>query len=277
MTATVTAEKPANFPRRYPVAGILASATTYAEATACIIEAARMGRSMLVAATSVHGVALGNIDHEFGGKLNAFDVLTPDGQPVRWALNWLHGAGLADRVYGPWLMLHVCEAAAREGLKVYLYGARPQALKRLVERLPKMVPGLQLAGSYSPPFRLTSLEEDAASLQRIIDSGADILFVGISTPRQETWAHRNRAGLAMPIVCVGAAFDLHAGMVKMAPRWMQDRGLEWLFRVTHEPRRLGRRYATYPPVFVLMVARQYIAERVLSRPSDYIGRRGVTR
>jgi exopolysaccharide biosynthesis WecB/TagA/CpsF family protein len=249
-------------PERFRVAGVLASATTYAETTARVIEAARARRSLLVAATSVHGATLSALDAEFGRQLNAFDIVTPDGQPVRWALNLLHGAGLRDRVYGPWLMLRVCEAAAQAGLGVYLYGTSPAALGRLVQRLPLLVPGLRIAGYRSPPFRPTTAEEDAEDVRAILASGADILFLGISCPRQERWAYEHRARLPLPILCVGAAFDLHAGTVTMAPRWMQDRGLEWLYRVTHEPRRLWRRYATYPPLYVLLVTQQYLRQRV---------------
>ena len=249
-------------PARFPVAGVSASATTYAETTACVIEAARTHRSLLVAATSVHGATLSALDPEFGRQLATFDIVTPDGQPVRWALNLLHRAGLRDRVYGPWLMLRVCEAAAREGLGVYLYGTSPAALERLLQRLPGLVPGLRIAGFRSPPFRPTTPEEDADDVCDILASGADLLFLGISTPRQERWAYLHRERLPMPILCVGAAFDLHAGTVTMAPRWMQDRGLEWLYRVTHEPRRLWRRYATYPPLYLLLIARQYLDQRL---------------
>ena len=254
-----------SLPPRFLVAGISASATTYAQTTACVVQAGRERRSLLVAATSVHGATLSALDPEFGQQLNAFDIITPDGQPVRWALNLLHHARLADRVYGPWLMLRVCEAAARDGLSIYLYGTSPAKLDRLVERLPVLVPGLHIAGFRSPPFRSTTAEEDADDVRDILASGAHILFLGISCPRQERWAFTHRDLLPLPILCVGAAFDLHAGAVTMAPRWMQDRGLEWLYRVTHEPRRLWRRYATYPPLFVLLIVRQY-ARQLIGRP-----------
>jgi len=252
-------------PERFPVAGIRISRATYASATASIIAAARASRTTLVAATSVHGLTLGSIDPAFGQQLDAFDLLTPDGQPVRWALNLLHRAGLSERVYGPTLMLSVCAAAAREGLGIYLYGSRPEVLELLVRRLPAKVPGLRIAGYRSPPFRPTTADETADDLRDIRASGARILFVGLGCPRQEQWAYAHRFDLDLPIVCVGAAFDFHAGTLRQAPAWMQDHGLEWLFRLLMEPRRLWRRYTKHIPLFVMLVARQYAAAR-LHRP-----------
>ena len=253
------------FPPRYPIAGVLVSGATYESATASIVEAARAGQSALVAATSVHGLTLAAIDPSFGRQLNTFDLVPPDGQPVRWGLNLLHDLRLTDRVYGPTLMLRVCEAAARDGLPIYLYGGRPQVLERLGKRLPALVPGLTIAGLRSPPFRALSPEEDQADTSAIRDSGARIVFVGLGCPRQEQWAFAHRSQLPMPIVCVGAAFDFHAGTLRQAPAWMQARGLEWLFRLLMEPRRLWRRYAKHIPIYVFLLAREYAAKRVLHR------------
>ncbi len=253
------------FPERRPVAGIRITPTTYDEATACILAAARARRPALVAATSMHGLTLGAIEPEFGALLNAFDMLPPDGQPVRWALNLLHGAGLRDRVYGPTLTLRLCEAAAREGLGVYFYGSRPDVLRRLATRLQARVPGLRIAGYRSPPFRPLSPEEDAAAVRDILQSGASLVFVGLGCPRQERWAYAHRDRIPAPLVCVGAAFDFHAGTLAQAPAWMQARGLEWLFRLRMEPRRLWRRYAKHIPIFLALVARQYVAQHLPRR------------
>jgi exopolysaccharide biosynthesis WecB/TagA/CpsF family protein len=193
-------------------------------------------------------------------------MLTPDGQPVRWGLNLLHDLALRERVYGPSLMLRVCEAAVQAQLSVYLYGGRPDVLQRLVRRLPQLVPGLQIAGFCSPPFRALSHDEDEADIQAIRDSGARILFVGLGCPRQEQWAYAHRSQLDLPIVCVGAAFDFHAGVLRQAPPWMQAHGLEWFFRLLMEPRRLWRRYTKHIPVFVFLLAREYAVRRVLRRP-----------
>lgn len=254
------------FPPRYPLAGVMVSGATYASATASVIRAALARRSALVAATSVHGLSMAATDDSFGRQLNSFDMLTPDGQPVRWGLNLLHGLGLRERVYGPTLMLRVCEAAARQGLPVYLYGGRPHVLHRLVERLPGLVPGVQIAGSFSPPFRALTAEEDHAATDAIRQSGARMVFVGLGCPRQEQWAYQHRSELDMPLVCVGAAFDFHAGVLRQAPAWMQANGLEWLFRLLMEPRRLWRRYAKHIPIFIYLLARDYTFRRLLRRP-----------
>jgi exopolysaccharide biosynthesis WecB/TagA/CpsF family protein len=252
-------------PPRFLVAGVFASATTYDNATANVVAAARGGRSLLVAATSVHGVTIAASDPTFRDQLNAFDIVTPDGQPVRWGLNLLHGARLSDRVYGPTLMLRVCESAADNDLSVYFYGSTPAVLERLGASLAARCPGLRIAGFRSPPFRPMTPEEDAADAQAILDSGANIVFVGLGCPRQERWAFSQRERLPMPILCVGAAFDFHAGTLAQAPSWMQRRGLEWVFRLSKEPRRLWRRYARAVPLFVFLLGRQYLAHRLGSR------------
>jgi N-acetylglucosaminyldiphosphoundecaprenol N-acetyl-beta-D-mannosaminyltransferase len=251
-----------SLPPRFPVAGVLVSRTDYAEAAATIIRAAQARVPLVAAATSVHGVAKAALERDFRAVLNDFDLITPDGQPVRWALNLLHGAALAERVYGPTLMLRVCERAAASNLGVYFYGGRNEVLDQLVRRLQARVPQLSIAGAYAPPFRPLTTNEQELEATRIRASGAAIVFVGLGCPKQEWWAHNQRARLGLPLVCVGAAFDFHAGTLRQAPAWMQARGLEWLFRVYMEPRRLWRRYAKHIPIFVAFVSTQYVAERL---------------
>jgi N-acetylglucosaminyldiphosphoundecaprenol N-acetyl-beta-D-mannosaminyltransferase len=250
------------FPARYPVAGVLISDTTYADATRSILAAAQTGQSTLVAATSVHGLVTAVRDAEFRRVLNSFDMLTPDGQPVRWGLNLLARRQLAERVYGPTLMLEVCREAARHGIGVYLYGGKPAVLEQLVERLPQLAPGLRVAGYQSPPFRELTAEEDAASVGDILDSGAGIVLVALGCPSQERWAFAHRDRLPLAVVCVGAAFDFHAGTLRQAPPWMQSRGLEWLFRLLMEPSRLWRRYVSIVPFYLYVLGREYLRQRV---------------
>lgn len=252
----------ATFPPRVPISGIMISRCTYDDATAAVIRAAHADVPAAVAATSVHGLTLGAIDPTFGRQLNSFDMLTPDGQPVRWAMNLLHATRLRERVYGPTLMLRICRQAALEGLPVYLYGGRPDVLERLVRRLAEWFPDLRVGGYRAPPFRPLTEEEVALDILAIRESGARIVFVGLGCPRQERWAAEHRAALGVPVVCVGAAFDFHAGALRMAPTWMQDHGLEWLFRLAIEPRRLWRRYTKHVPLFVVLVARQFLAARL---------------
>lgn len=189
-------------------------------------------------------------------------LAVPDGQPLVWALRLL-GHARATRVYGPDLMARYCAHATARGTPIYLYGGRSeQALALLIERLSERFPGLRIAGGFSPPYRpLTPLEQERVVAQ-IDGSGAKVVWVGTGQPKQELWMSEMRPRLAAPLlVGVGAAFDFHAGIVSQAPRWMQRSGLEWIYRLAREPRRLWRRYASQNPRFVAAFARQYLRER----------------
>jgi N-acetylglucosaminyldiphosphoundecaprenol N-acetyl-beta-D-mannosaminyltransferase len=238
------------------VLGVQVDATDYREAVERIVAAALAGTGMTVSALAVHGVMTGALDPVHRYRLNHLDLVVPDGQPVRWALNFLHGAGLADRVYGPTLMLKLCERAAREALPIYLYGSRAEVLERLKARLPERIPGLSIAGAEPSRFRLLAPRERLEVAARIRRSGAAMTFVGLGCPRQEVWAYEHRETLGMPIVAVGAAFDFHAGTLSQAPAILQAHGLEWLFRLAHEPRRLWRRYLYLNPLYLSLVALQ---------------------
>jgi N-acetylglucosaminyldiphosphoundecaprenol N-acetyl-beta-D-mannosaminyltransferase len=191
-----------------------------------------------------------NRDASFRHILNQADIVTPDGMPLVWALRSL-GRPQQQRVYGPTLMLELCRQAANDGARVFLYGSRDEVLTALETRLPAVSPGLNIVGSYSPPFRPLSESEDREITARIRASGAELIFVGISTPKQERWMWDHREAFPGAVmVGVGAAFDFHAGRVPQAPPWMQRRGLEWLFRLLSEPRRLWRRYLLETPWFI---------------------------
>lgn len=189
-------------------------------------------------------------------------LAVPDGQPLVWALRAL-GYDRATRIYGPDLMNAFLARAAREGTPVYLYGGRtPEALELLERRLHERFAGLKIVGGFSPPFRELTEEEERQVAERIDASGAAVVWVGIGQPKQERWMARMRPRLSAPLlVGVGAAFDFHAGLVSQAPRWMQRSGLEWVYRLSREPRRLWPRYARYNPRFVAGFLRQYARER----------------
>jgi N-acetylglucosaminyldiphosphoundecaprenol N-acetyl-beta-D-mannosaminyltransferase len=189
-------------------------------------------------------------------------LVVPDGQPLVWALRLL-GHRQATRVYGPDLMASFCARAAREGIAIYLYGGRsPEALRLLESRLRERFDGLRIAGGFSPPYRELSAAERDRVAEQINASGAHVVWVGTGQPKQERWMHQMRSQLDAPLlVGVGAAFDFHAGIVAQAPAWMQRNGLEWAYRLSREPRRLWRRYATQNPRFVAAFARQYISSR----------------
>lgn len=236
------------------VLGILVNATDYDRATEAIIRAAQVQRPYAVSALGVPGVMTGVLDPMQRFRLNHLDLVTPDGQPVRWAMNLLHGTGLRERVYGPNLTLAVCERAALEGLPIYLYGARRKTLAKLTRNLESWYPGIKVAGSRPSLFRRMTEEERWEIARDIRESGARIVFVGLSCPQQEVWVYEMRKFLPMPLLAVGASFDFHAGNAPQAPAWMQSRGLEWLFRVRHNPFRLWKRYLLLNPLYAILVA-----------------------
>lgn len=241
---------------KYNLLGIQINAIDYDAAVAKIIAAARVGRSLSVTALAVHGIMTGTLDPAHGYRLNQFDLVVPDGQPVRWALNLLHQVNLLDRVYGPTLTLKVCEQAAQLGLPIYLYGSRPEVLDTLGHNLCTRFPNLQIAGKQPSKFRQVSSTEMQEIAHTIQASGAMITLVGLGCPRQEVWVYEYRDLLPMPMLAVGAAFDFHAGSLAQAPAWMQRLGLEWLFRLWREPRRLWRRYFYLNPYYLYLVAQQ---------------------
>lgn len=237
----------------HPVLGVRISAVDYEYATDEIIKAARERTPLSVAALAVHGVMTGFGDRVHRRRLNGIDLIVPDGQPVRWALNWVHRLGLADRVRGPELTLEVMEAAAREGLPVYFYGSTQDTLNRLLKNLERTFPGLVVAGAEPSKFRKLSQAEKSEVVERIKQSGARLVFVGLGCPRQEVWVYEYRDHLRMPLLAIGAAFSFHAGELSLAPRWMQKYGLEWLYRLVQEPGRLWKRYLMLGPVYLTLV------------------------
>jgi N-acetylglucosaminyldiphosphoundecaprenol N-acetyl-beta-D-mannosaminyltransferase len=238
------------------VLGVLVDAIDYDAATEKVISAARNRQPLALTALAVHGVMTGVHDREHGARLNGFDVVTPDGQPVRWALNILHGVGLTDRVYGPSLTLRVLARCGEEDLPVYLYGSTHETLNRLSAALAAELPSLHIAGAETSKFRCAQPGEDAEIASRIRGSGARLVLVGLGCPRQETFAFAMRPLLDMPLLAVGAAFDYHAGQLRHPPGWMQQYGLEWFWRLGLEPRRLWRRYLLLNPAYLTRLAGQ---------------------
>lgn len=236
--------------------GVLISAVDYQVTIQTVLDAARQRQSLTVSALAVHGVMTGVLDPEQQYRLNHLDLVVPDGQPVRWALNWLYHCGLKERVYGPSLMLKICDRAARLSLPIYLYGSSPEVLQALSSSLTAKFPTLKIVGTQSSRFRQISQAEQLQTVQDIQESGAAIVFVGLGCPRQETWIYEHRNLIHMPLLAVGAAFDFHAGLLAQAPKWMQKRGLEWIFRLIHEPRRLWRRYVYLNPLYVSLLILQ---------------------
>jgi N-acetylglucosaminyldiphosphoundecaprenol N-acetyl-beta-D-mannosaminyltransferase len=211
-------------------------------------------RARYVAVTGMHGVSEAQQSSAVRDALEAADLVVPDGMPLVW-LGRMRGHALRRRVYGPELMETFCRETAAEGYRHYFYGGAPGVAEDLAGRFERRFPGLQVAGWYAPPFRELTDDERHEVCARINAARPDVLWVGLSTPRQELWMHRNRDLLKVPVmVGVGAAFDIHTGRVRQAPRWMRESGLEWSWRLMHEPRRLWRRYLLNGPRFVFGVA-----------------------
>jgi N-acetylglucosaminyldiphosphoundecaprenol N-acetyl-beta-D-mannosaminyltransferase len=248
------------WPPKFDILGVQVSSTEYSELTADIIRAARERRPTVVSCHAVHAIVTASDDAELREQVNTFESITPDGQPVRWALNWLHKTKLRERVYGPELMLRICKAARDNEVSVYLFGGTPEVLKKLTENLQNSISGLMLFGE-APPFRPLTEEEDRALIERIAASGAGIVLIGLGCPKQDRFAFAHRDKIQAVQVCVGAAFDFHAQVKPMAPAWMQRNGLEWLFRLIKEPRRLWKRYLVTNTRFVFKFMKQAMMSR----------------
>jgi exopolysaccharide biosynthesis WecB/TagA/CpsF family protein len=241
---------PVAWPAKYDLFGVRVAAGNYDQVVDVVAQAAKKRQPAIVSLHAVHAIVESISDPALLVKVNRFDAVLPDGQPVRWALNHLHGVGLRERVYGPELMLRLCARAANEAIAIYLYGSSPEVIDKLQQNLRARFPALQIVGAESPPFRALTAEEGECVVRRINESGAGILFVGLGCPKQDHFA-ADHANLIEPVqVCVGAAFDFHAGTKPMAPAWMQRHGLEWVYRLSREPRRLWRRYIQTNSIFL---------------------------
>ena len=233
--------------------GVTISAVDYEAAVDKIIDAGKRRKPLGVSALAVHGVMTGVMDNEHRHRLNDLELIVPDGQPVRWALNWLHGTKLKDRVYGPNLMLETCQAAADQGVSIFLFGGKQELLDDLQASLVKMFPTLKIAGMLASKFRTVSETEKQEIIATIRESGAAITMVGLGCPRQEVWAYEFKDELEMPVLAVGAAFNFHAGQLDQAPPMMQRWGLEWFYRLIKEPTRLWQRYLILNPYYLSLV------------------------
>lgn len=256
--------------------GVLVDAVDYDAAVARVMAGAESREPVGVSALAVHGVMEAVADAELRYRINHLELVTPDGQPVRWSLNLIHRTALRDRCYGPTLTLKVCEEAARRGLPVYLYGSEAEVVTRLKANLEARFPALEVAGAQPSRFGRVGSEELDAIAADILASGARIVFAGLGCPRQEVFAYEMKERLRLPVLAVGAAFDYHSGMRGEPPLWVQRAGIQWLWRLAEEPGRLWRRYARTNPAFVARVALQKLGLRRVSadsaeRPTSEMG------
>jgi N-acetylglucosaminyldiphosphoundecaprenol N-acetyl-beta-D-mannosaminyltransferase len=239
-------------------------ATSYEDASRRVLDQARNGVSAYVCVAAVHLVMEAYDDSDLRRIADGAFLVVPDGKPLVWALKSL-GVLSASQVRGTHLMSHVVQKAARDGVPVGLYGGTPESLESLARVLCERYPGLKVACEIAPPFRPLTPEEDEAVTREIVESGTRILFVGIGCPKQERWmdAHKDRISAVM--LGVGAAFDFHTGRVRQAPGWLQGAGLEWLFRLVMEPRRLWKRYAKHNPRFVVLFLMQLLGLDIVGK------------
>lgn len=242
------------------VLGVRFDAGTVDEVADRILGWAEAGGGRYVCFSNAHSVIEAHDDPAMAAALEGADLNVPDGMSIVRELR-RHGLVQRDRVYGPDTMLAVIERAARADVPVALYGSSEAVIGRLVERLPRLAPGLRVVEAISPPYRPLTEAEDAAFVARLRQSGARIVFVGLGCPRQEQWCAAHAARVGAVCLGVGAAFDFHAGLLKQAPTALQRAGLEWAFRLAVEPRRLWRRYARVVPRFLWGTTRERSSRR----------------
>lgn len=241
-------------PAKVPILGVGLSPVSMDGAVRTIMRWIGDRHKTYVTVNAVHSMMDAQDDPEIKRIMNAAGMCVPDGVPLVWLL-WLAGHGDTTRVFGPDLMLALCAALAGGGGAAFYYGGAPGVADRLADKMAADYPGLRTAGTYCPPFRELTAEEEEEVVGRINRSGADIVWVGLSSPKQERWMARFRPRIDVPVlVGVGAAFDFNTGGIDRAPRWMQKCALEWVYRLLQEPRRLWWRYARKNPLFVFYIA-----------------------
>ena len=250
-----------SLPPRANILGVGVSAINMAQTLAILDDWIARRDPHYVCVSTVHGIMECQKSPTLRRLFNASGLTTPDGMPLVW-ISRLQGFRHVRRVYGPDLMLALCEQSLAKGYRHYFYGGIEGVAEELRARLQQRFPGLQVVGTESPPFRPLTPEEDKEVCERIRATRPDIVWVGMSTPKQDIWSAEHAGRVEAPVVIgVGAAFDFLSGRKRQAPRWMGQSGLEWLFRLFQEPRRLWRRYLIYNPQFVVKYLAQWLGLR----------------
>lgn len=247
--------------KQVDIFGVDLSITDYDDATKRIVDAGSERQSFAMSALATHGLMEAVHDEKFRDIVNDLDLVTPDGQPVRWAMNILHDTNLDDRVYGPDLTWKVVGAAADAGVGIYLFGSTPETCDAFVSAILAEWPHAIISDVQPDRFRDATPAEDAADIERINNSGAGIVLVGRGCPRQEKWVGDHKGKVNAAMMAVGAAFDYHAGQLRQPPAMMQRYGLEWLWRLGLEPKRLFKRYAVTNTQYVIELGKALVNKR----------------
>lgn len=247
----------ANVRRVASVLGSHIDALSWQEAIGIIFMWAQNRESKYVVLCNVHSVVTALLEDDHRNSLNGADMVAPDGMPVTWVLRKL-GFTSQQRINGPDLMWKYCEEAEKTDQKIFFYGSTNAVLTSLESRLKAAFPELHIAGMYAPSFRELTATEDAEIIERVNLSGANVVFIGLGCPRQERWMLQHRGKINAVMLGVGAAFDYHAGTIKRSPKWMQNLGFEWLYRLASDPKRLWKRYLITNSIFIFAIAAQLL-------------------
>jgi len=245
----------------YQIINTRIHATSYEDACDRIQDWIDHPQSVYIVAANVHVVITAYWHQTYQQVLNQAAMVTPDGMPLVWGLRLL-GAQNQPRVYGPDLMLAWCDRASQLGYPIYLYGSTDQTLRMLETNLKQRFHNLAIAGVYAPAFGAIDPEILGQDLERIRQSGAKVVFVGLGCPKQEYWMAVASLQIQIVMIGVGAAFNFHSGQVSQAPRWIMKLGLEWIYRLSQEPRRLWSRYLINNPSFVVLFVWQLLVRGV---------------
>lgn len=241
------------------IIGSFIDAGTWERFLSAILAWAKAGQSRVVCVCNVHSVVTAKNDPALRAALDNADLATPDGMPLVWLLRQRGFFG-QERINGPDLMWRFLSVAETQRIRVFFYGSTVDTLQRLCSNIEKTFPNLPVVGAYSPPFITLTCNEKNKEVESINASGAQVVFVGLGCPKQEVWMHQNRGRISAVMIGVGAAFDFHAEKIKRAPIWIQDNGLEWLYRLIQEPKRLFFRYATTNIIFVWAILTEKIRQ-----------------
>ncbi|MEQ5767641.1 WecB/TagA/CpsF family glycosyltransferase [Halomonas sp. H33-56] len=244
------------------VTGIPIDELSWNDAISIISQWAEKNESKYVCICNAHSIVTAKRDLEFNTVIDEADMATPDGAPVAWMMS-RGNKKRQERINGPDLMIKYFDQANKSGQSVFLYGGMPATLCLLEQKIREKFPFLKIAGTHSPPFRKLSNHEKQEIVRKINESGANTVWVGLGCPKQEKWMYEHRGEISAVMIGVGAAFDYHAGVIKRAPMWMQNNGLEWLHRLISEPRRLWRRYFFTNTLFVMYALKEIFSSIVL--------------